>query len=151
MIDTGSNGLLKMLRKIGLPIFIKRFDMFGAPMPVFNIDGDQKHTTNTGGVLSIFIFYLTLLFAIVKFSHMISRQNPMVFSYKERDAFDTEEKFNFYTQEFKIAFSLEDYNTQETKMDTNYVKFYALYSNMTNGVREMTEVPLHQCNDVDYA
>ena len=40
MIDTGSNGLLKMLRKIGLPIFIKRFDMFGAPMPVFNIDGD---------------------------------------------------------------------------------------------------------------
>ena len=36
-------------------------------------------------------------------------------------------------------------------MDTNYVKFFVQYSNKTAGGRENTEIPIHTCNEKDYA
>ena len=53
-------------------------------------------------------------------------------------------------EDFMIAFTLEDYNTLETKSDTRYVKFFAEYSNNTNGQRERFEVGLHPCTEKDY-
>ena len=71
-------------------------------------------------------------------------------SYLVRDAYGLEENFDIVDEDFMVAFTLEDYDTQETKMDTRYVKYYALYSNMTNGNRTMTEVPLHYCTEEDF-
>ena len=97
------------------------------------------------------IIYVTLLFAILKFVNMINKENPTVFSYFEPDAVDVDYMFNMIDEDFMIAFSLEDYNTGETKMNTDYVKFYAMYSDMKDGVRETTEVPLHKCTEEDYS
>ena len=54
-------------------------------------------------------------------------------------------------EEFMVAFTLEDYHTLETKMDTRYVKFFAEYSQMINGVRERKEIGLHPCTEEEYA
>ena len=139
------------MRKAGLPTFIKQLDMYGLPMPGFNIEGEQTLNTNTGGVCSIMIIYVTLLFAILKFVNMINKENPTVFSYFEPDAVEVDYMFNMIDEDFMIAFSLEDYNTGETKMNTDYVKFYAMYSDMKDGVRDTTEVPLHKCTEEDYS
>ena len=139
------------MKKAGLPTFIKQLDMYGLPMPGFNIEGEQVMTTNTGGVVSVMIIYVTLLFAILKFVNMLNKENPTVFSYFEPDAVDVDYMFNMIDEDFMIAFSLEDYNTGETKMNTDYVKFYAMYSDMKDGKRGTTEVPLHKCTEEDYS
>ena len=36
-------------------------------------------------------------------------------------------------------------------MNTDYVKFYAMYSDMKDGIRDTTEVPLHKCTEEDYS
>ena len=136
---------------MGMPIFIKRVDMFGAPMPVFNIEGSSMLNTNTGGVLTVLIFFITFFFSVVKFGHLVSRSNPSVNNYTEREVYGPEDLFKLVDEEFMIAFSLDDYNTQETKMDTNYVKYFVMYSNLTAGVRQNTEIPLHTCTEEDYA
>ena len=120
-------------------------------MPVFNIEGSSTLNTNTGGVLTVLILTITFVFSIVKFSHLISRQNPTVNTYMDREVFSPEDLFNVVDEEFMVAFSLENYNTQDSRMDTNYIKFFVQFSNMTDGKRETTEVPLHDCTDEDYA
>ena len=37
--ERGSNKVLNTLSKIGLPGFVKQLDMFGSPIPTFNIEG----------------------------------------------------------------------------------------------------------------
>ena len=80
-------------------------------MPVFNIEGSSTLNTNTGGVLTVLILTITFVFSIVKFSHLISRQNPTVNTYMDREVFSPEDHFNMVDEEFMVAFSLENYNT----------------------------------------
>ena len=138
------------VQRIGMPLFIKKLDLFGTPYPIFNIDGSSTLTTNTGGVFSILIFYVVFVFGVVKFAQMFSRDNPSVNTYFEKEVYTIEDKFNMVDEEFMVAFSLEDYNTGEAKTDPNYVKMYALYSDMVEGKRKSYEIPLHPCDDSDW-
>ena len=94
--------------------------------------------------------YITFLFAVIKLSHMLSRHNPIVNTYLERDVYDEHFEFDIQDEDLMVAFTLEDYNTLITKNDTRYVKFFVQYSNMTNGDRAMHEIGLHPCNDNDW-
>jgi len=48
------------------------------------------------------------------------------------------------------AFSLEDYLTFEFKNDPRYVKWFARYLRIIDGVATAREVPVHPCTDEDY-
>ena len=54
---------------------IKRFDLFGKPIPTFNLNGKTKIQTFEGAVISIIIFTLTLTFSLMKFEQLINRKN----------------------------------------------------------------------------
>lgn len=91
------------------------------------------------------------MFSLIKLTHLYSRHNPIVNTYLERDVYGPEDSFDMLAEEFMVAFTLEDYNTQQTKTDTRYVKFFAEYSNMTSGERDRLEISLHPCTDEEYA
>lgn len=55
---------------------LERFDIFGEPLPSFNIKGKQQIQTRIGGVCTVLILATTLLFSVVKFIHLWTRNNP---------------------------------------------------------------------------
>ena len=67
-----------MLTKIA-----KRLDFFGASVPGFNLRGEDKVNTTTGGVISFLILYTIFLFALVKLPKLLLRENPTVTQFME--------------------------------------------------------------------
>ena len=62
----------------------RRLDIFGQDLPTFILKGRDKVQTRIGGVVSILIFILVLMYASLKFSHLVDRHNPVMNSfYKE--------------------------------------------------------------------
>ena len=59
----------------------KLIDLFGAPMPTFNIKGETKVMTVSGGVLTIFIFIVFLIYALLKLEMLVTAKNPTVTEY----------------------------------------------------------------------
>ena len=62
--------------KFAMPKFLKSVDMFGAPIPNFNMRGRAEVKTSRGACISIVIFTLTLLFGLLKLQHLFLRKNP---------------------------------------------------------------------------
>ena len=58
--------------------FLKSVDMFGAPVPNFNMRGRTEVKTSCGACTSMVIFTLTLLFGIIKMEHLALRKNPSI-------------------------------------------------------------------------
>ena len=73
---------------LGLPRMLLTLDMFGSPLPAFNVRGEQSVRTHCGGCVSLLIMYLTFIFATLKLQHLMSKHNPSVNYFVERDAFD---------------------------------------------------------------
>ena len=59
-----------------IPRFIKDLDMFGQPMPGFNINGRSVVKTSFGACVSTIILVLTGMFALLKFRHLVEHKNP---------------------------------------------------------------------------
>ena len=57
---------------------LQNIDIFGRSIPGFNIDGKNIIKTPTGGLLSLLIPIIVLIFAGLKFIHMWERYNPQV-------------------------------------------------------------------------
>ena len=60
---------------------LKRFDIFGKPLPGFNIKGNDQVNTIAGGISSILIFGIVLIYATTKLIHLHSKANPNVSSF----------------------------------------------------------------------
>ena len=58
-----------------LKAIINKFDMFGAPVSAFNLDGRTKVKSPIGALTSIIIASLTLLFGLTKLEHLFARKN----------------------------------------------------------------------------
>ena len=78
---------------VQMPKILKSMDMFAADLPKFNIRGEESIKTNIGGCCSIIVIYISLMFAIHKFNHLITRHNPLINSYEQRDAFGEDDRF----------------------------------------------------------
>ena len=125
-------------------------DLFAAPLPTFNIRGQESVRTLCGSFLSIAIMYVTLIFAALKFMHLMQRHNPGVNAYVEYDAFN-DLTYNTAESDFVMAVSVEDYVTGEVKQDPRFVKWFAELYRVEDGVSESKEFPMHICTDEDYA
>ena len=90
-------------------------------MPQFNYRGQDLIRTRTGGVFTVILVSLVLLFAIVRFLELYSRHNPLIFQWHE-DVVD--EKMNLNEMGFRFALSIEDYlKPDEIKSSSKYVKW----------------------------
>ena len=76
--------------KFFMPPFLAKLDLFGVPLPVFNLRGHDSIKTSTGGIVSMVLMFITFLFASIKMMHLVSRYNPNVSYYVETDFFEPE-------------------------------------------------------------
>ena len=77
-----------LLSDTGLPKMLLTLDMFGEPLPMFNIKGKSDVRTHCGGCLSIAIIFSTVAFALTKLEHLLERHNPTVNIFTIDDAYD---------------------------------------------------------------
>ena len=55
---------------------ISRMDIFGAPLPTFNLAGKTIVKTATGGIISFIVFVVFFVYGTLKLTHLINKYNP---------------------------------------------------------------------------
>mmetsp|Transcript_35495 Transcript_35495/g.43460 ORF Transcript_35495/g.43460 Transcript_35495/m.43460 type:complete len:199 (-) Transcript_35495:1675-2271(-) len=139
-------------RATGMQSILKKFDLFGVPLPAFNVEGETRVTTYAGCFASLLVLALTLLFAMLKLRQLVSRQNPFVNTFVKVDAYGDEEIFaTGQNSNFMMAFALEDYITGEIKDESRFLKWYAEYTIEVDNVKKARSVPIKTCTADDLA
>ena len=112
---------------------LEHIDGFGLPLPTFNLKGKQMVHTRIGGVCTLLITTIVLLYATIKFIHLQTRHNPGMSAYFK----DTAPDFvvNLNEQKFRFAFSIEDFIVpKRLKNDPRYVKWIVRLFGRKQGV-----------------
>ena len=107
-----------------IPKFLKNVDMFGAPVPNFNMRGRADVKTSCGACISIVILTLTLMFGILKLEHLAQRKNPSITT--NIMPLEGGERYDTASENFMMAFAVSDKNLSP-KNDTRYVKWQARF------------------------
>ena len=102
---------------------LKKFDIFSARVPSFNIDGKTEVRTLTGGVISLSIVMLTILFGLLKLQHMLERKNPLISTNDVPS--ELSDEYDLEAEEFMMAFGLEDKNGTMLLHDYDQIKWVA--------------------------
>ena len=85
-------------------------DVFGQSLPTFILKGKDKVQTRVGGVFTILAFLIVLMYAILKFSHLMARHKPTMFSYlKDNDYSLNGVEIDLSERKFRIAVTIEDF------------------------------------------
>ena len=100
-------------------------DIFSENLPTFILKGKEKVQTRVGGVATILIGLVILMYAGLTFSHLITRHKPEMFTYYKDNVYSlNSEKINLSARNFKIALTVEDYFPPKAmKNDLRYVKW----------------------------
>ena len=101
-----------------------RLDLFQQPLPGFNVRGHSTIPSLAGVICSLLIMLVTLLYAGLKFNHLITRHNPQITTYVERNAIPPNEEFRFLNNGFFFAFGVEGYIDGLPRDDPQYVKMF---------------------------
>ena len=86
---------------------LQRLDIFGEPLPSFNVRGHETVNSVFGGICSVIIFTIVLLYGVTKFIDLESRSNPNVSFFINEDNFGQGEQINLNERGFRIAFAVE--------------------------------------------
>ena len=130
---------------------VKGLDIFGAPLPQFNLRGEGEVKTLIGGIVSFVIMIVTFLFAAVKMQQLLEYKNPSIaiFNQEIEASVDNSYKVN---EGFMIAFGLDTYG-RGMKNDERYVKWIARHQKATTGSPEDRDIkyfPVRYCTDADF-
>ena len=128
-----------------------KFDMFGSPLPGFNIEGKELIRTNLGALVSIFQITLVILFASIKFIELQSRSGYAISSHDRLYLSSSENNVDFNELNFKFAVSFEGYRDLEFKMDSKYVKWIIRMAGKRDGIKFEKILKHHKCTDADLA
>ena len=123
----------------------KRLDIFGVDLPTFNIKGESKVMTVSGGLLSFFVGIVFFIYGSLKLSHLLDKYNPSISELKEINFYDSSERLVLDDFGFRIAFAVESYIQPELKNDHRYVKYMARIVTKTDGVESETIIPHGIC------
>ena len=69
---------------------------------------------------------MTVLFAILKFQHLVERHNPTINQRIEHDAL-LDASYDMRLPEFTMAFALESVEGNVTRHDPRFIKWFATY------------------------
>ena len=59
----------------------KRMDAFGQNLPSFNIKGNDTISTILGGIVSLALIMVVMMYGGLRFSHLIEKHNPNISAY----------------------------------------------------------------------
>ena len=122
-------------------------DIFGVDLPTFNIKGESKVATVTGGLLSFFVGVVFFIYGTLKLSHLMDKYNPNISEVKETNVYTTDTRLNLNDIGFRIAFAVEGYVDQELRDDHRYVKYLARIYTYSAGEETEKFVPFGKCTD----
>ena len=63
--------------KNALSLFLN-IDIFGKPVPSFNLEGKDTIKTTIGACMTLIMLILTLAFGLLKMRHLFERKNPII-------------------------------------------------------------------------
>ena len=119
--------------------------MFGAKIPAFNIKGQTKVVTATGGILSSFLLVVFIGYALIKLTHLVDKKNPLIAEMREKNFYDYNTRISLKEIGFKIAFSIENYLSSKIRDDPRYVKVLARVFYKIEGRQTEKILTLHKC------
>ena len=108
-------------------------DSFGKKIPMFNIQGDSQVKTVFGGVLSVLVITLTLMYSKMKFIDLMERKNPQLIEQELSEYFETSSVVNLNDINFRMAFTVEGYLDKERKDDPRYIKYMVVLRGREDG------------------
>ena len=98
-------------------------DIFGAPLPTFNLAGQTIVKTATGGIISFIVFVVFFIYGTLKLTHLINKYNPQISEIKETNFYDMYTRLDLDAINFNVAFAVEGYIDGQLKNDHRYVKY----------------------------
>ena len=126
--------------------------MFGAKVPNLNMKGKEKVTTSLGVFASMITIALTMMFASLKMQHLIERKNPDINVSTSKavhnDKFNKGQNgFKTSTDNFMMAFTVENETSKQIKSDPRYVQWVASFTDfdLSMNNRRRKYYPLHRC------
>lgn len=129
---------------------LKRIDLFGMPLPAFNLQGETVIRTKTGGIVTCIIMIILLAYGSFKLMQVFDPERPQVTYYTEKVAFDSEVKRDLNKINFKFAVSVENYFTRELRDSERYLKYFFRIFGMKNGEPYQQVIPSRRCNETDW-
>ena len=133
----------------GVACSMTKFDMFGSPLPGFNLKGQKTMKTNLGALVSLFQITLVILFASVKFIELESRAGYDISSHDQLYLSSRSNPANFSELDFKVAVSFVGYRDQQFKNDSKYVKWITRMVGSRDGHQYEKILPHHKCTEAD--
>ena len=94
---------------LDLPTFVKNVDMFGAPIPTFNLGGISQVQTSCGALVSMIIMGLVFMFSLMKLEGLLMKKRPDVVSFVDEEAVPSDFLYNTRDEPFMMAFSAENW------------------------------------------
>ena len=104
--------------------FLLNIDMFGAPVPTFNMRKQGTIKTSIGTVMSILIMGMTSIFALLKLQKLFQRTRPDVVSFTDEQAFDATFRYSVRDNGVMFAVSIENY-LEGAKNDPRHIQWVA--------------------------
>ena len=129
---------------------LESIDLFRQDVPSFNIRGRTTVASWPGAIISLFIFYLLMLYGAHKLKHLISRYNPNVSSYIVPNFFDSTDMMNLKENGIRFAFGVEGFIDKQIKNDPRYVKILTRIWGKKDGSSFEKILPHHKCTAEDF-
>ena len=108
-------------------------------------------STPIGGFMTFLLLTLSFFYAVIKTIHLAKATNPVMSELNIPDNYSSSDKFFFAENNFKMAFSVEGFLTNENKNDPRYVKWFVRTVNRVDGKAGEKVLPFHKCTEDDYA
>ena len=140
----------KNKRKTEFVHTLKRIDLFGMPLPSFNIKGEEKTRTNCGAFLTMLLVSIVVLYASIKSVQLQSRSNPIISAFEQSSDWTAENPINFNERNMKVAFAFEGFRDKKMKADPRYVRWIIRIFGKKDGDSYEKIYPHHECTEQDY-
>ena len=130
---------------------LHQVDMFGKPIPAFNIKGENSVKSLAGGCLTLTIMGLVFTYAVIKGVQLINRSNPIMSEIMVPGYYSPIDMINLNEINFRMAFTIEGYLERKRKDDPKYVKLLGRLYGEKEGEYFQRMLEYHECTEEDFA
>ena len=95
--------------------------------------------------MTVILTTVMILYASIKLTMLINRENPNVSTFKEEFVLNSEDRLNLNEVGMRFAWTWEGYSSRELKNDPRFVKQLVRMSGRTDGKLVETLLDYHMC------
>ena len=118
---------------------------------MFNFRGREAVSSLAGGIMTVAILMVMILYASIKFAHLISRHNPNISSHRQQYYFDSSHVVDLKQEDLRFAFSVTGFLDNKVKDDPAYVKYLVRLFGKEDGEFYEKILDYHVCSAEELA